>query len=122
MTTDCPARDPGEVAARLVTVDNGGLRLEGDLTFGGIAQLARQPLPPLAHDGAEARLDLSGVRRADSAALALLLDWRAAARKAGSVLRLVGVPEPLRGLARVNGVEFLLTDNVTESPIRNQNG
>ncbi len=53
-------------------------------------------------------MDLSGVRRADSGALALLIDWLAWARTAKRVLKYSALPAALLALARLSDVEELL--------------
>ena len=53
-------------------------------------------------------VDLSGVTRADSAGLALLLELAREARAAGRELRCTGVPEQLRRLAGFFGVTDVL--------------
>jgi ABC-type transporter Mla MlaB component len=53
-------------------------------------------------------VDLSSVTRADSGALALLIDWLAWARAAQRELRYSAPPAALLALARVSDVEDLL--------------
>jgi len=53
-------------------------------------------------------LDCSGVSVADSAGLAVLVDWLASARAQGRHMVLRGVPESLRALARISELEELL--------------
>lgn len=54
--------------------------------------------------------DLAGVTTADSAGLALLVAWRAAASAHGGALRFQSVPERLLALARITDAEAVLTD------------
>ena len=53
-------------------------------------------------------VDLSGVSRADSGGLALLIDWLAWARAARRVLKYSSPPEALLALARLSDVEGLV--------------
>jgi phospholipid transport system transporter-binding protein len=53
-------------------------------------------------------LDLGGVGRADSAGLALLVEWSRQARRGRTALRFVNVPAQIRSLARVSHLEWLL--------------
>ncbi|HRP25151.1 STAS domain-containing protein [Thauera sp.] len=53
-------------------------------------------------------VDFSQVTAADSAALALLLDWLRAARAAGNSLSVRALPEGMASLARLYGIESLL--------------
>ena len=53
-------------------------------------------------------VDLSAVDRADSAALALLLEWKAQASRRSATIRFSGIPENLLAVARTSEVEELL--------------
>lgn len=53
-------------------------------------------------------VDFSGVTAADSAALALLLDWMRTAESAGRKLSYRGMPAGMRSLAQLYGVDELL--------------
>jgi phospholipid transport system transporter-binding protein len=55
-------------------------------------------------------VDLGGVTDVDSAGLALLLEWLSMARRQGQVVSFAGVPEKLLALARLSGVEEMLSD------------
>jgi phospholipid transport system transporter-binding protein len=53
-------------------------------------------------------IDLSGVTEVDSAALALLLEWRRQAASAGAKVRITNIPQSLAALADLYGMrEFL---------------
>lgn len=56
----------------------------------------------------ELELDCSGVSAADSAGLAVLVDWLAWARHAGRTLHLRGVPAKLIDIARISELDTLL--------------
>jgi phospholipid transport system transporter-binding protein len=58
-------------------------------------------------------VDLSGVGRADSGALALLVDWLAWAQAAHRVLKFSAPPAALLALARLSDVEDLLLGSRT---------
>jgi len=53
-------------------------------------------------------IDLSGVDKADSAGLALLIEWKAQAAQRKATIRFTGLPESLLGIARVSEVDDLL--------------
>jgi phospholipid transport system transporter-binding protein len=55
--------------------------------------------------------DLGTVKAADSSAVAVLLAWKRAARKAGSALSYVNVPEGLQSLSALYGVDTLLVES-----------
>lgn len=57
------------------------------------------------------RLDAQALQRFDSSALAVLLDLRREAAASGRVCEFVGLPADLLALARLYGVDDLLTGN-----------
>ncbi len=59
--------------------------------------------------GGDSRFDLSAVRRCDSSAVALLLAWQRIAHARGARLELEGVPASLQSLAKLYGVEALIS-------------
>jgi phospholipid transport system transporter-binding protein len=91
----------------------GRWRLDGDLALPQVARLAAGPPP--AGDTGSVELDLAGVGRTSSAAVALLLHWQAGLRACGSRLVLVNVPQTLHRLAALSNVDGLLglTDATT---------
>ena len=58
---------------------------------------------------ARVEVDLSGLTAVDGAGVAVLLAWKARARAAGQALSFAGLPAALIALARVCGVEAMLT-------------
>lgn len=95
------------MSAELQADGAGRWRLSGALRFDTVpALLQRTPgFPAVA-----AVVDVSDVREFDTSALALLLEWRRRARANGHDLQIHKLPERLRDLARVAGVEGLLAD------------
>lgn len=57
------------------------------------------------------QFDLGSIKSADSSAVAVLLAWQRAARKAGLTLTYVNMPESLKGLAALYGVDEYLVDS-----------
>lgn len=53
-------------------------------------------------------IDLGGVTSADSAAMALIVDWMREARRAGAELHFENVPAPLLAIAKAARLEHLL--------------
>lgn len=94
--------------AQLAEKGEGCCAISGELTFATAPWLWQQ-----LREGAwlkKAReVDLSGVTTADSAGLALLVAWRAAAGADGGGLRFQAVPERLLALARLTDAEALLS-------------
>jgi len=86
----------------------GRYRVAADLTFGTVTALRPQGLAALAQSDGGLVLVLDAVGQVDSAGLALLIDWLAAARAAGRELRYEQLPPAVRALARLSDVEDLL--------------
>ena len=78
---------------------------EGELTFATVAGMLTAG--PKADPTKSVVVDLSGLTRGDSAGLSLLVEWLAAARASGGLLRYTGLPENFARLTRVAGLDFL---------------
>jgi phospholipid transport system transporter-binding protein len=102
------AAPPSVAASVFVDAGAGTWRLNGPLTFGSVPALRPSGLALLSR-GAAVTIDLQGVPAADSAGLALLIDWLAVARAQGCTLRYVGLPDALRALAALSEVEALIS-------------
>ncbi|MBN8923039.1 MAG: hypothetical protein BGP10_02790 [Rhodanobacter sp. 68-29] len=92
---------------RLERGEPGTLAVSGVLGFPTAAE-AWQTLDGALRAGDRSTLDLAGVRSCDSAGLACVLAVLAAARVRGQVVSLRHVPDGLRTLAQVSGVEAFL--------------
>jgi len=79
------------------------VKLEGALTLETVAACLERPLP-----AGDLIFDLGGVTRVDSSALALLLAWLRRLKARESTAELRALPESLRSLARLYGVDTLL--------------
>ena len=83
------------------------LRARGELGF----ETAAEALPAglaLLPKGQPCTIDLAGVSDADSAGLAVLVEWLAATTDGGGSLTFEGVPAQLRAIARISDLEDLL--------------
>jgi phospholipid transport system transporter-binding protein len=88
------------------------LAASGPLTF-ATARTARLAGLELLRSGAQPlQIDCAGVTASDSAGLAVLLDWLAAAKLAGRQLQLRALPQGLLALGRISEVEQLLSTGV----------
>ena len=92
---------------RCESPDSNTLALSGALTFATAAHAFDLAGGVLEH-GAQTRLELSGITRADSAGLACVLALLARARRAGRSLHVVNLPGSLRALAEVCDARGLL--------------
>ena len=93
--------------ARFTNLGDGHWLLEGELDFNTVPDV-------LQHTGAcmsgvsGITVDLKGVTRADSAGLALLVEWLRESERAGLSISFVNVPAQLLSIARVCGLEKIL--------------
>lgn len=88
---------------------NGRYSLSGALVLGTVAALRERGLRAFSGSAGAIEVDLGAVERADSGALALLVDWLAWARAAGRGMKFTALPAALLALARLSDVEDLLT-------------
>jgi phospholipid transport system transporter-binding protein len=81
--------------------------LEGELSFASV-MLALKKTAWIFGSSSDITFDLTGVERADSAGVALLLEWRRRAGQGGATLRYVNLPDQLRAIMRVAGIDGIL--------------
>jgi phospholipid transport system transporter-binding protein len=103
----------GRAKARLRRAAGGHYSLEGVVTLANVTGLRSAGLRAFARGHGLIKMDLSGVTRADSGALALLVDWLAWAQAAHRELKYSAPPAALLALARVSDVEDLLLGKST---------
>jgi phospholipid transport system transporter-binding protein len=104
--------------ATLTGTGPGQYRVVGDLDFNSIGTLAGEGERLFAACRA-VRIDLQGVGQANSAGLALLLEWIEQARRRDQHLELVNLPESLARIASITNLAGLLplgTDRTTQLP------
>lgn len=100
MTDDVPA---------LEATGEGTFELRGPVTFATAGSLLAAGAARFNGQGS-VTVNLGKVTRADSAGLALLLEWLRLGRAAGRPVHFTHLPEKLRAIARLSGVETLLVD------------
>jgi phospholipid transport system transporter-binding protein len=90
-------------------VGDGRLEASGALGYesAGQALFAGLALIPA---GQPCTIDLSRVTEADSAGLAVLVEWLATARSRGTTIRYEAIPAQILAVARISDLESLLTD------------
>ena len=84
----------------------GSLRATGSITFANASRALTQMPAPVR--GSALKVDLRALDGGDSATLAVLIAWSAAARRSGATLHYLGVSPGLRNLARLCEVDSLL--------------
>lgn len=85
----------------------GAYAVAGELTFDTVPQALQQSRDWFVA-GAGVAVDLAGVSRADSAGLAMLLEWRRAARRHGAQVAFRHVPTQILAIARLTSLEPVL--------------
>jgi phospholipid transport system transporter-binding protein len=91
-----------------VAISDGRYRLVAPLTFATVPILREPGLERVSAGTSDVEFDLQQVAASDSAGLALLIDWLAAARAQQRTLRYVQASEALLALARLSEVESLI--------------
>jgi phospholipid transport system transporter-binding protein len=91
----------------LQEVSAGRVSVTGVLSFGSVNQ-ALKLMQPLLERNEAILVDLSAVERADSAGLALLVEWVARAKQNGIELTYCDIPQQMLAIARVSGLDVLL--------------
>jgi len=85
------------------------LEAQGAICFTGATQALNSGLA-LIGSGENTTIDLANVTEADSAGLAVLVEWLARARKLGTVLHYANIPAQILAIARISDLDELLTD------------
>lgn len=84
-----------------------GWALQGDLCFASVPGLLEKSQRELDFS-TQLSLDFSGITHADSAGLALLLEWLDLSHQAGGRLHFSQLPESLLDIAKVSNLDGLL--------------
>jgi len=94
-------------AAHIEASGAGRYRVSGELTFATVRDVLRTSQAQFAKQAA-VEIDLAAVSAADSAGLALLIEWYREAAHAKKSLRFVGMPKQLQALAKISEIEWLV--------------
>jgi len=86
----------------------GHYTLEGELSFASADQALQKTAKIFAAQAQTTVFDLAGIAKADSAGLALLLEWLRQASLGGVELHYANLPRQLLTMARVAGVDGIL--------------
>jgi phospholipid transport system transporter-binding protein len=95
--------------AEAVLCDNGAGHwlLQGELDFESVPAVLQHAGARMLGNG-RLEVDLRDVTRADSAGLALLVEWLRESESAGNEIVFLNVPDQLLSIARVCGLEEIL--------------
>lgn len=92
----------------LTDLGEGRFSLSGEMTFATAESILRESESPF-EKHTRIEVDLSDVTRADSAGLALLLEWITWANHTVREIRFLEMPERILAIAKTTEVEALLT-------------
>ena len=95
-----PERPENGITAR----DHGVFEVTGQVTFQSVPQFFAQTDKWLQGGTGKVTIDMHGVTLADSAGLALLIEWLQLARSAKREIVFTNMPDQMRDLIRVNGL------------------
>ncbi len=88
--------------------DDNSYLISGELNMQTVPDPLQQVEPILSRSQGEVCFDLQAVTRSDSAGLALLVEWMQFARQRDRKLSFRNLPDQLRDIARISGLEDLL--------------
>jgi phospholipid transport system transporter-binding protein len=101
--------------ARLEALGRGRFRVSGVLDAATVVDVLEQSRERFQVEP-QISVDLAGVTEADSAGLALLIEWLRIARQRGRQIHFANVPAQINALARISEVEDLLATNGAGAP------
>ena len=90
---------------------DGVAKLSGDLCFTTVSQILPEGRRGI-NEKSVSVFDLSRINQCDSAALSLLLEWKRIANNAQNKIRYVNIPAQLMALAKLSGVEQIISESV----------
>ena len=93
--------------ARLADAGDGGVRVDGVLGFDTVTRLLAESDARF-RPGRPLRIDLAGVTSANSAGIALLLEWMELARERRVDLAYTNLPESMQRIAAISNLTALL--------------
>lgn len=94
-------------ATQLQRESPGRFRVSGALDFQTVPELAEQA-DVLFSQSETIDVDLSGVTRADSAGVALLVEWMHEAHRQKKGIRYLNIPTQMLAIARVSSLDHIL--------------
>lgn len=97
-----------------IKVDNNTLCLCGDLDFNNVMGLRQQGLQFIAKApaGTDIHIDFGGLATANSAAIALIIDWMQAARKLGKKIQFMHISAEIAALAGAAGLDRVIGNSL----------
>lgn len=100
--------------------ENGELKVSGELTFSSVSALLAESLSYFKSQD-ELQIDLAGVAHADTAGVALLIEWMRMAKQQDALLSFSNIPEQMWAIIEVSDLgQRLPLSNQSEQPAGNQ--
>lgn len=97
--------------ANLTKNDTLNYQLSGELTMQNVPLVAKETAAMVNAMQGDIVINLSAVSRADSAGLALLIDWLRTANQRGFSIKFEGLPAQLKQIARISELDQILPLN-----------
>ena len=97
-----------EPSANIELIGDNSLCLSGELSFKTVPALVANNKDFLSN-GNSIDIDLSEVSRADSAGVALLIEWQRQAQKQNKSICFINIPSQMLAIVRLSGVDDLLS-------------
>lgn len=88
-----------------LTRANGHYEISGELTFQTVPRYFNHTTRMFQGANGPVTVDLAGVTLADSAGIALLVEWQQQARAAKRTLQFTGIPEQVHKIIHVSGLQ-----------------
>ncbi len=95
-------------SASIELIEDGRLRVSGELSFKTVPALVANNKDFLSN-GNSIDIDLSDVSRADSAGVALLIEWQRQAQKQNKSICFINIPSQMLAIVHLSGVDDLLS-------------
>jgi phospholipid transport system transporter-binding protein len=100
--------NPARMSDLVVRLAERRFGLNGELSFNTAAAVLRAAQTALRDEKGTVEIDLTAIRRVDSAGVALLIELLRFAKQRGIALYFTHIPQQLESLAAVSGVDGLL--------------
>lgn len=98
----------GHPPVSLTLTDDGRVHLSGELSFQTVPSFFAANQDLFNRGGHDLYVDLDGITRADSAGIALLIEWQRQALLQKRSISFHNIPSQLLSIARLSGVETVL--------------
>jgi phospholipid transport system transporter-binding protein len=97
-----------EPSVNVELIGDNSLRVSGELSFKTVPALVASNKNFL-KNGDSIDIDLADVSRADSAGVALLIEWQRQAQKQNKSICFINIPSQMLAIVRLSGVDDLLS-------------